>query len=53
MARISKLSTDEEFALEARRERLLRQRWDRYRSVIITLAFALAVLSSHIPWPVP
>ncbi|HEV2727181.1 MAG TPA: hypothetical protein VGV34_02750, partial [Solirubrobacterales bacterium] len=49
MARISKLSTEEEFALEARRETFRERRWRRYRNVILTFAFVVVVLSGKVP----
>jgi len=54
MARISKLSTDQDFALEARRETLRERRWKRHRSVALTFAFIAMLLSSKfsplLPW---
>jgi hypothetical protein len=54
MARISKLSTDTDFSVETRRERLRRERWQRHRSVILTFAFVLALFTSKVspllPW---
>ena len=46
MTRVSKLSTDEEFAIEERREKFRDRRSKRYCKLILTFAFALTVLSS-------
>jgi len=49
MARISKLSTDEEFAIEERRECLRDMRLRRYSKFLLTFAVSSAVLTSTIP----
>jgi len=49
MTRVSKLSTDEEFAIEERRETLRDRRLKRACLLLITFAISLAVAGDTIP----
>jgi len=49
MTRVSKLLTDEEFAVEERRETLRDKRLKRYCKLLLTFAVSVAVLSSSVP----
>lgn len=49
MTRISKLSTDQEFAIEERRERLRDKRLTRVCKFLLSLAVSIAVASSASP----